>query len=64
MLLRESLADKDIPRRDKVREAILDQFEKQFKALKTELSVRDKINSIKKYANTTYRGRTPPDALV
>lgn len=48
MLLRESLADKDIPRRDKVREAILDQYSKQFDGLINELSVRCKINSIKK----------------
>ena len=39
MLLRESLTDKDIPRRDKVREAIIQQFEKEFGLLKDELSV-------------------------
>jgi len=39
MLLRESLNDKDIPRRDKVREAIIQQFEKEFACLKVELSV-------------------------
>jgi hypothetical protein len=40
MLLRESLTDKDIPRRDKVREAIIQQFEKEFFLLKDELSVK------------------------
>lgn len=40
MLLRESLTDKDIPRRDKVREAVIKQFEKEFFLLKDELSVK------------------------
>jgi len=39
MLLRESLKDTDIPRRDKIREEIIRQFEKEFTRLKTELSV-------------------------
>jgi hypothetical protein len=39
MLLRESLNDKDIPRRDKLREAIINQFGKEFARLKVELSV-------------------------
>ena len=39
MLLRESLTDKDIPRRDKLRETIIAQFEKEFLRLKVELSV-------------------------
>lgn len=39
MLLRESLTDKDIPRRDKLREGIIKQFEKQFACLKVDLSV-------------------------
>jgi len=38
-LLRDSLADKDIPRRDKIREAIIRQFEREFSKLKIELSV-------------------------
>ena len=39
MLLRESLTDKDIPCREKVREAIIQQFEKEFANLKNELAV-------------------------
>ena len=39
MLLRETLADKDIPKRDKLRETIIKQFEKEFNLLKDELSV-------------------------
>jgi hypothetical protein len=39
MLLRESLNDKDIPRRDKLREAIINQFGKEFARLKVKLLV-------------------------
>ena len=39
MLLRESLTDKDIPRHDKLREAIIQQFLQEFECLKVELSV-------------------------
>lgn len=39
MLLREGMTDKDIPRRDKLREGIIQQFEKEFGRLKVELSV-------------------------
>ena len=39
MLLRKSLTDKDIPRRDKLREGIIKQFKKQFACLKIDLSV-------------------------
>jgi hypothetical protein len=39
MLLQDSLTDKDIPRRDKLREAIIQQFYKEFETLKVELSV-------------------------
>jgi hypothetical protein len=39
MLLRESLTDKDIPHRDKLREGIIKQFEKQFARLKIHLLV-------------------------
>ncbi len=39
MLLHKSLTDKDIPHRDKLREAIIQQFGKEFALLKTELSV-------------------------
>jgi uncharacterized protein YnzC (UPF0291/DUF896 family) len=46
MLLRESLTDKDIPRRHKVREAILQQYRKQFANLKVELSVGDVFGNL------------------
>ena len=39
MLLRDTLTDEDIPRRDKFREAIIQQFGVEFKKLKVELSV-------------------------
>ncbi len=39
MLLREDMTDKEIPRRDKLREAIIQQFEKEFARLKVKLSV-------------------------
>jgi hypothetical protein len=39
MILRESLVDADIPRRDKMREAILNQFWTSFNELKVDLSV-------------------------
>jgi hypothetical protein len=47
MLLRESLTNGDIPRRDKVREAIIQQFEKEFAVLRTELSVSYNTDSTK-----------------
>jgi hypothetical protein len=39
MLLRPSLQDKEIPRRDKVREGIIEQWHKWFDSLKRELAV-------------------------
>ena len=39
MILRESLVDADIPRRDKMREAIIDAWQKSFTELKLDLSV-------------------------
>jgi hypothetical protein len=39
MLLRETLVDADIPRRDKMREVIMGQWRKSFETLKINLSV-------------------------
>jgi hypothetical protein len=39
MVLRESLVDADIPRRDKMREAIIGAWQKSFTQLKLDLSV-------------------------
>jgi hypothetical protein len=39
MLLRPSLQDKEIPRRDRVREGIIEQWHKWFDSLKRELTV-------------------------
>jgi hypothetical protein len=39
MVLRENLVDTEIPRRDKMREAILGHFQKSFEELKLELAV-------------------------
>jgi hypothetical protein len=39
MVLRENLVDADIPRRDKMREAIISRWQKWFEQLKLELSV-------------------------
>jgi hypothetical protein len=39
MVLRETLVDVDIPRRDKMREAIISAWQKSFKDLKIDLSV-------------------------
>jgi hypothetical protein len=40
MVLRDSLVDADIPRRDKVREAVISRWKEHFEALKVRLSVR------------------------
>jgi hypothetical protein len=40
MVLRETLVDADIPRRDKMRESIMKQWEASFEALIAEISVR------------------------
>lgn len=39
MVLRESLVDADIPRRDKMKEAIMGGWQRSFKELKSELAV-------------------------
>jgi hypothetical protein len=39
MLLRPSLQDKEIPRRDRVQEGIIEQWHKWFDSLKRELAV-------------------------
>jgi hypothetical protein len=39
MVLRETLVDADIPRRDKMRETVLSHWQKSFEDLKVELSV-------------------------
>lgn len=49
MLLRESLNDKDIPRRDRLRESIIQQFEKEFAGLKVELAVRVELINVNDY---------------
>jgi len=64
MLLQESLTDKDIPHRDKVREAIFQQFEKEFSALKIELSVSHMVGDMKRLLINIYLGRTPLDVSV
>ena len=45
MLLRETLVDADIPRRDKMREAIISQWQKSFEHLKLDLAVCFNISS-------------------
>jgi len=45
MVLRESLVDADIPRRDKMREVIIDYWQKSFKDLKLDLSVSSSVLS-------------------
>jgi hypothetical protein len=39
MILRESLVDTDIPRRDKMREAVISHWQDSFEVLKLDLSV-------------------------
>lgn len=40
MVIGDNLEDHEIPQRDKVREAIIDEWHRNFDALKKELSVR------------------------
>ena len=63
MLLRESLTDKDIPHRDKLREAIFQEFHKAFGNLKTELSVSH-ITDYRSQNLLIRCERTPLDGLV
>ena len=45
MLLRETLVDADIPRRDKMREVIISHWQKSFETLKLDLSVSSSVLS-------------------
>lgn len=62
MVLRESLDDADIPRRDKMREAILSYWRTSFEALKADLSVS--LISIFPLHQLTLINSNPPAELV